>query len=342
MLKLLMLTHPEGDYLSTFLTAGLTHLANINEYPAKESHYGNTHRYPSPYSPSARSNAFWTEFRTWSGQGEGVTGPYEFMKPLPASIGRTYEQVLDQISTYDVVVLTSPRCWVSAAMCQLIRSGKRLPPCVMVDGEDHPGIRVDYVEAFQPRLYFKREMLWGDEYPAWVKPLPLCSYVAESKFYPEISKWDQTEKEWDVVCCLGNTHPQRTPVTEALQSLSHRYKIKTGRSNCRDHLHALAHAKMGVSVQGCGQDTVRYWEITSFSTLLLTDRLTLVKPHPHQDGESCVVYYSPSDLLNQIRFYLEHTEEREHIAHEGWANTQKNHTCAARAEDFLTELEKVL
>jgi len=236
-MKILFISHPEADYLESFVYTGLRAAgAEVVDFPAKLSYRGIMHKYPSPYMPGSHgSGAFWSDMKTWEGQHEGVTGPYEFFVPTTGE-PYTFEKVVDELETFDAVVMASPRCWVSATMCRLLQTGKRLPPSIMIDGEDNAFIRHDYIEAFRPAIYFKRE-LFPYNWPSCtsstackVYPLPLSSYIWNCAFTPRIvsEQWVSADKEWDVVCIVGATDPNRKAVVDAILTLGNKYKMRVG------------------------------------------------------------------------------------------------------------------
>jgi spore maturation protein CgeB len=52
-------------------------------------------------------------------------------------------------------------------------------------------------------------------------------------------------------------------------------------------------------------------------------------------GEELVIYQSPEQLVERVRYYLQHEEEREAIAARGHARTLRDHTMAARFEELF-------
>lgn len=348
-MKILYICHPEADYLESFVYLGLRAAgATVVDFPPKMSYRGVTHKYPSPYMPgSYGSGTFWTSMKTWEGQHEGVTGPYEFF-PASTDDPYTFEKVVEEFDTFDAVVMSSPRCWVSATMCQLHETGKRLPPAIMLDGEDNTSIRHDYIEAFRPIVYFKRELpeVVSLQYGCKLRALPLASYVWNCAFTPQIikDKWVTTEKEFDVVCVAGSTNPYRKEVVEAILSLGDRYKMKVGvdsgyRVSAFEHLKLLSRAKIGISIRGWGEDTVRYWEIPSFPTMLLSDKLDLIKPDPFVTNETCDEYDNPVDCVEKIKYWLDNDRWKK-VATAGYEHCRKHHTVLERGRAIMKAIQE--
>jgi len=103
-----------------------------------------------------------------------------------------------------------------------------------------------------------------------------------------------------------------------------------------DYYSTVARSKVGLSIRGGGFDTLRYWEIVACKTLLLSEAPNIVIPHNYEHRKHAV-FCRPdlSDLLELVRYYVQHDDEREAIAVHGHAHLLKYHTCERRAEYFL-------
>lgn len=62
----------------------------------------------------------------------------------------------------DLLILSSPRA-AAGPTADALRALPRLPPCVLVDGEDDTDVRDEIVTRFRAVLYFKREHRWYPE-----------------------------------------------------------------------------------------------------------------------------------------------------------------------------------
>ena len=131
-MKILYLTDPELDYLADQLYTGLWRLLgweSVIDYPRKPAYH------------ELSSKAWY----------------------LPQNPARQYErdEVLAGLERhdFDLVVLSSPRRRSTEAVEDL--AGKcRLPPLVLVDGEDDCHIRRELFRRLRCSLYFKREYRW--------------------------------------------------------------------------------------------------------------------------------------------------------------------------------------
>ncbi len=58
----------------------------------------------------------------------------------------------------------------------------------------------------------------------------------------------------------------------------------------------------------------------------------------YQIGEEIQLYASPDDLINKIRYYLKHEDEREIIAQRGWKRTLAEHTMEKRFQQIFEQV----
>ena len=54
------------------------------------------------------------------------------------------------------------------------------------------------------------------------------------------------------------------------------------------------------------------------------------------DGEDLVMYSSMEDLVEKVAYYLEHDEEREQIAGNGYEKLKKNHDLRMKVNEMLS------
>ena len=343
-MSVLFLDHPEADFLAGALYLGLCEELgpeHVVDYPYKRSYHGEHHTYPSPYERDPGS----TPWQSWSGGGStGHTSPFAWMR---AQSGREWsrDEVVSRIEEFGLAILASPRSWGLAALEDLRRAtGWRMPPVVMVDGEDYEEIRWDLIERVQPKVYFKRELV-PEPRAIWVLeerrvrqkqkelkilPLPFASPIPPRPSVP---------KDIDVLFLGGGTWPGRTEVCQALQrELGPRFVGGAGVTlSYEDYLDRIARARMAVSVRGHGRDTLRYWEIPSFDTLLVADRSPLLRPHPFEDGVHAALFDGPEELVRKVRRYLDDEDERQRVTNRGFLHLREHHTACARARQLLAE-----
>ena len=79
----------------------------------------------------------------------------------------------------------------------------------------------------------------------------------------------------------------------------------------------------------------RLYEATGVGTLLVTDwKLNLSEIF--EPGREVVVYQTPEECAELIRYYLEHEDERETIAREGQRRTLQEHTYYHRVQEMIS------
>lgn len=345
-MKLLWLTHPECDYSAYFLWNGLQQLGiEVIDYPYKHIYHGESCSYPIP----------------WYGTDKmGRSSPPKFHRKWK---GKKYgeQEIISMTKTFDLIVLESPRP-IAVETLEKLEKARGLPPVVLVDGEDYDYIHQDLIKKFDMWVSFKRELSFMIN---GVHPFPFSSYIIGDERY----QFDGCEKELDVFFIAGNTHPERELVSKVLKRVvrKHGYKGLIGLDNeptkplvdhefrfkksgvrfgLEGYLRCIAKSKIAVSVRGFGRDTIRFWEIPSYNTLLLSDDLAeygLIHPQPFTDGENAVFFKSDcSDLEKKIVYYLENDGERRKVAEAGHKHLKKWHTNKARAKFFLEKVEDII
>lgn len=100
------------------------------------------------------------------------------------------------------------------------------------------------------------------------------------------------------------------------------------------NVHIYEHAKLAVSISQSsnlwGYSSDRLYWITATGCLALVKRFKGMEAHGFVDGQTCIVWDEPHDLLNLAKYYLAHDEEREAIGKRGRELTTTRHTWAER------------
>jgi Glycosyl transferases group 1 len=332
--RVLYVDHPEGDFQSAIVFTGLCQVLgpeNVVDYPYKKSFHGLMHNYPSPYAVSIPGVLPWQRPASDAPGAMGSTGPFDWMAAQP---GREWpkEEVVSRLREFDLVILASPRAYNEVALADLIETVGRpnLPPLVMMDGEDYSQIRTDLVQKFQPKVYFKRELLPGSGAGCQLEPFPFASPV----FEPIV----EVPKDIDVLFLGGNTWPGRGEAIEALQKAFGDKFVGgfRGHVSHREYLNLFARARVAISVRGFGHDTLKFWEIPSVpGTLLVADVLPIIKPNPFTHGVNALYFDSSKELVECVRCALEDETWRARVATAGNEHLQKFHTARARAASLL-------
>lgn len=336
-MKILFLDEMQQDFGTYFLFNGLCELLGEESlilYPFKLSYLGYTDSSYILYSDNNK---------------RGMTNYSPYIKKRSLRIF-PMEEVVDEMSSIDFIILASPRYYPVHAL-RFIKKiyGNKLPrPLIFMDGEDSDTLRTDLIEEFKPSVVFKRELTHPIDD---VFPLPFSSTI------PYLNeKFDDRNKTLDLFCALGFTHPLRKQVIDFLIENKFTDKqyialdipdlIREGRYSpllsYQEYLKAIASSKIAVCVRGHGRDTVRYWEIPSFETLFLVKDPGIIIPDPFEDGKNCVKFDALDELAEKIRYYLSHDEERIRIAKAGKKHLMSYHTNLKCAEYFLSIVKNKL
>jgi len=110
-----------------------------------------------------------------------------------------------------------------------------------------------------------------------------------------------------------------------------------------DMLRVLAGARIALNRHGDVAEgfanNMRLYEATGVGTLLVTDEGKNL-PDLFDPGREVVTYSDADDLVEKIRYYLEHEEERAAIARAGQERTLRDHTYAVRMRELAAILEQ--
>jgi spore maturation protein CgeB len=86
-------------------------------------------------------------------------------------------------------------------------------------------------------------------------------------------------------------------------------------------------------------NTMRMFEATGVGALLLTEEAPNLR-ELFQPGSEVIAYSGLDDLVEKIRFYLEHDDERVGVAAAGQARTLADHTYEQRITELTRRLER--
>ncbi len=88
-------------------------------------------------------------------------------------------------------------------------------------------------------------------------------------------------------------------------------------------------------------NNMRLYETTGVGTMLITDHKNNLG-ELFEIGKEAETYRTKEELLEKIKYYLAHEEEREKIARAGQERTLKDHAYEARMKELVSILEKYL
>jgi hypothetical protein len=332
--KILYLVDPMPDYLSDQIYYGLCKTIgsqNVVDFPSKPLYHDPLHK-------------------------------VSYFPQLP---GQSYsdDDVIEMLASkvFDFVCLASPRP-VNLETLRLLTKKIALPPLVIMDGEDDSRMRYDIAEAFEPRLYFKREYIWKnnrrvrylkDSYNyirsfhynnnlfRITRPLPF-SVIMET--IPEATG---VQKDIDVSfrgfawSKMSRKRIQAYRILRRAKSVNLSGAIYTprdmsGKLSPNDYFSEIQKSKIAISMRGGGFDTQRFWEIVACKTLLISEVPDIDIPEAFEHKKHAVFCKSNlSDLEELVRYYLENDREREEIVKQGYQHLLNYHTSEKRANYFL-------
>lgn len=344
-MRVLYLDHPEADYLSALVFRGLCEELgpeNVVDWPWMPHFHGQVSEPMVPYGPGGSPI-------------KGVCGPYSWM-PKNEQAAWSDERVLAELSSFDLVILASPRAYNTQRMRTIDRS--RLRRFVMLDGEDYTTPRWDLIQEFQPSVYFKTSLVPNppDPYPSQrtamqsrvrVVPCPLTTSFFEPPF---------AEKQYDV-CFLGGSNwfgsrregveENRTPVKAVVEAELRRRlpnaRLMLGHVPYDQYTPLLAASRIAICVSGHGLEGMRTFEAMSCpDTLVVREALPQITPWPMVDGEHCVTYQNHEEIAGLCETVLDplHAGSLKRISKNGFDLVWQHYTPRTRARYILDEAFK--
>ena len=312
--RILVITHENSDYGMDTLYHGLCNLLgkqNVIEFPWKATLHGQcvdaANSYPCVFA--------------YPGEKASVN---QLVRELKAGL-------------FDLVVYADVVGFKHRDEVRRLLSAAKDIPLILYDTWDDcytPDEHIcHYIGGRQFDVSFKREFLTGVKYKSGTLPLPFS--------YPEkfINK-NQIQKKESFFWAGKNIYGLR-PIY--IPYLEKRFGIRLNqRFDQQTYQNRLRSSHIGLSICGCGFDTVRYWELPANGVMLLSERLPISIPQNFKDGESAVFFDDLKDLESKLDHYLRHLDEADRIAAAGHDHYLKHHTSTARARQFLGAVQTVL
>jgi spore maturation protein CgeB len=82
----------------------------------------------------------------------------------------------------------------------------------------------------------------------------------------------------------------------------------------------------------------RNFEIPGTGSFQLTGPADNLQEY-YTDGKEVVIFQSPEDMVERIRYYMKHDSERDAIANAGYQRTLREHTWEKRWQDIFNQIE---
>ena len=163
-------------------------------------------------------------------------------------------------------------------------------------------------------------------------------YWLSSACDPEIHKQHNLSLKYDL-CFVGSLGPN-SPRREVILKLQKEFNMFVGQRYLHDMARTYSQSKMVFNKSLQGDLNMRVFEAMSCGRLLLTDRICNGLEELFIDKKHLVIYDRYKDLVEKAYYYLEHSEEREAIAHKGQEEVWKKHTYLHRARHLIETVLK--
>lgn len=240
------------------------------------------------------------------------------------------------------------------------------PPIIYLDAGERDELNEHWIHVYRPQVVFKQILTPAimqkglhtkiPGYTLKMYPLPLCATTVDHPSmrigcfdFGHLRQNDTPpQKLIDMFYGLGDTWPKRAEVTQTIDNIRHqkdlnyiRRTINTAENE--DYHLVLSRCRFVVSMRGSGRDTIRYWDIPLYETLLVADgTMGCIHPYPFEDYKTARFYTNMDELTNIINYFAEgHGEEqREKIAKAGKQHLWQYHSSAARAIFFLDRIQE--
>ena len=142
-------------------------------------------------------------------------------------------------------------------------------------------------------------------------------------------------------------YPRRSALVDALQCMAGISLLTAGHGNKGKIVHnsyveAINKSKVFVNSNGTYKAVLmKYFEVMACRTLLITDKPTDADYMGFVDGENIVFYRNIGEAVKKVRYYLDHPQERERIATNGYNLVRAFHGNDKRVKDVLTVMKEV-
>lgn len=206
-----------------------------------------------------------------------------------------------------------------------------------------------FISSFPPTLeYFKKRGFPAEQVKLCFEPDILSSLVRGKKQYDISfigSLYPIHSTRIELLETLCETFPQMKiwgPGINNLKADSPIRKCYIGQAWGKEMYQILYDSKITINHHGNippYANNLRLYEATGVGTMLITDWKNNLSDIFVPDRE-IVAYKNVDECVRQIKYYLEHEDEREAIAKEGHARTLKDHTYYIRMQELIDVVRK--
>lgn len=294
-MKVLVINHPQEDYLADTFIIGLKLLygKNVYEYPVKEILYQNSD------ISKVRGNGF-TYYQYLSP---------DFVQPFDI-------QNYNEISSFDLVVFTS--IYRQYDIFQKLFSYLKRAKTIILDGEDKPNI-FPYAGKYwknpkfwwskKPHLhfrYFKREITPKTYQSLFYKLLPVYFFQNPNKLphniYP-ISFGFPDTKVVTQIPIKTKEFTEHIVDKEIQQKLGKKFDYVFRKE--KDYYQDIQQSRFGITTARAGWDCLRHYELAANGCVLCFKNLPFkpkfCAPHGLIPHYNCLSYSNYQDLMQQIQ-----------------------------------------
>lgn len=293
-MNILVINHPQEDYLADTFIIGLKLLygKNVYEYPVKEILYQNSD------ISKVRGNGF-TYYQYL---------PHSFIQPFDI-------QDKKQISNFDLIVFTS--IYRQYDIFYQIYSYLNPQKTIILDGEDKPNI-FPYAGKFwkNPKYwfikkphhyfpYFKREITPKTFQSLYYKLLPETFFHNSSQLPRNIYPISFGIPDTKIITQIPHKtklfteHIVDEEIQKKLGKKSHYIFTKES-----EYYQDLQQSQFGITTQRAGWDCLRHYELAANGCILCFKNLNLkpkfCAPHDLIPNVNCLTYQNYHDLIHQI------------------------------------------
>lgn len=322
-MKILFCTYSYPDYGLDTIFAGLCEVLgseNVFDYPTKPTLHG------------AQANSF-------------ANYPLHHNFPSPTSDELKLEMLRQ--GTFDVILIgcrTDSAFWngrrehlpaENPKISDPIQSASVKIPTFLIDQSDY--CSTDYVaeliKRFHALKYFKREYLRNQKYPDYIAPLSF-SYTPNT----DVLSVD-TPRSNDIFWA-GRGYRNRSPYLEILTEVTkNNFSDKCSQS---EYIQKMLSSKIGLSLKGYGNDTVRYYEIPAHGTMLFSEKLDIMIENDFVDGKTAVFFDSPEEMKEKLEYFINNPSKIERIRIAGHKWFTKFHASRSRAEQLIAKIKSTI
>ncbi len=196
-------------------------------------------------------------------------------------------------------------------------------------------------------------------------PLIPANILNYSRINPAEYGYDTTPDQYDyAVFFLGQETSKKKIRTEIVQTLKNsdtqffgglHQDIRSSKNAIPGNLlaprlsrkkfyEATRSSKINLALEGYGQFTYRHWECWALSAFMISSPSVneVQLPFEASDGKHYITFETKDDLMDKIRFYLDHKTERERIAANGRELFKSEYNFHKHGKYIRDQIEKII